>query len=874
LPPARTLRTVGAVKAAKLALVALLFPGVLAAQPDSLGSGAFNTAGIVSLLQLLQNAVPGVQVTESNQPGGVLTLRVRGSSSVNGSNAPLFVVDGIPLGPGGGLTVGNDPLEFLDPADVASITVVKDGTASMYGRGSNGVVLITTKSGHGAPRVEYDGSFSAAWVTRVPAVLDATQFRAAVAQYDSAGLAQLGTASTDWFDQIDRTATGQSHRVSLSGGGASNDFRLSAGFTDLDGVVGGSSTRRISAGADFHQRLADDRLDLRAGLRGARLSDGFTPGGVLVNAAEMGPTQPVFDPSSATGYANWPGNSLTSADNPVEILRTSTDQATTDRGLANLAARYDFSEIRPLVGLSAGVTLGYDVTQATRTTFYANDIHYMTKNGIDGSFFRTEPQAHNTLVDVSLGYTPPLSPEAGRIDAAVGYAHWSSRSRIPAFEVFQLTSNSLGPGGTPPSGGTTSTSLEIDQSALTSAYARVGYDLGDRYFLSASVRRDGSTRFSGDNEWAVFPAISGALRVFQGTPDLLLRASWGKAGNQDFGSFLPLLFQPCPPSGGCYGIDPSLTWETTRTWDVGTDFGLSGHRVSGSVDWYDKQTDNLLFVVPVGLGNYALTNVGSMKNTGLELGLTAALLRAGSPGGISWTATVNASHNANTFLGFNPKFVGAGPSPVIPTGSIAGGVGSTIQVLEPGQPVNSFYVCRQVYSNGKPVEGEYLTASGADTTGCSLGINTVAEHDPTPHWIFGFTSKLTYRRFDFGFTLRAWLGNYIYNNDASDVGDYRELSDGSSPYNLSTSVLTTGFRTQQLLSDYYLENGSFLRLDDVMVGYTFPWGGQELRLYVDVRNAFTLTGYSGVDPTTAPNGIDNGLYPPSRVFTGGLTVRF
>jgi TonB-linked SusC/RagA family outer membrane protein len=833
----------------------------------------FNLAGAISVLQLLQNAVPGVQVIPSNQPGGAVTVRIRGTGSVNGSNDPLFVIDGVPLGPGGGLTVGNDPLEFLDPGDIETITVVRDGTAAAYGRGSNGVILITTKSGSGTAHVEYGGSFSTASVTRVPAVLDASQFRAAVARYDTAGLSQLGTAATDWFDLVDRTGTGETHRASLSGGDRSSAYRLSAGFTDLGGVVGGSSTRRISIGMDYRQRLFQDHLDIRAALRGARLLDAFTPAGVLQNAAQMGPTQPAFDATSATGYYNWPGNALTSADNPLEIQRLASDQATTDRSIGTLSVRYDFSGVRPLRGLSTGISLGYDVTQASRVAFDPNNIHYETKNGTDGTFFQTQPHAGNTLVDVTLGYTPALEPRSGHLDLAVGYTWWRSSARVSSIALDQLTTNLLGPNGIPQSATPPLLAVETDHSGLNSVYGRIGYDVANRYFLSASVRRDGSTRFGPTSKWATFPAVAAAWRVSDVPADILLRASWGRTGSQDFESDLAAL-PPCSLGGsGCVTVDPALTWETTRTWDVGADVALLGRRLTGSVDWYSKHSDDLLFLVPVAAGptfsNYVLTNVGSMKNTGVELGVKAALVEAKSSGGFAWTAALNVAHSANQFLSF-----GSSPGGLILTGGIAGGVGSTIQVLEPGQPVNSFFVCRQVYSGGKPVEGKYQTLSGADTTSCALGVNTVAEHDPTPHWIFGLTSNVTFHGFDAGVSLRAWLGNYVYNNTASALGDYRELTDGAFPFNLSRSVLSTGFTTQQLRSDYYLENGSFLRLDDLIVGYTFPWRGEELRVYLDVRNVLTITGYSGADPTTAVGGIDNTGFPPSRVVTGGLTVRF
>ena len=477
----------------------------------------------------------------------------------------------------------------------------------------------------------------------------------------------------------------------------------------------------------------------------------------------MGPTQPVYDATSATGYYNWPGNTLTSPDNPLEILSTSSDQATTDRSTGDLTARYDFSALRPLRGLTAGVTLGYDVAQASRVVFYPNNIHFETKSGTDGTFFEMSPVAPIRWWTSRSGTCRPWRP-------APGISTWDSatpggtRRRVcPQRSSSGLSTNLLGPNGIPQSATPPVASLETDHSALTSVYGRVGYDLANRYFLSASVRRDGSTRFGAANKWATFPAVGAAWRV-PGDPGGRRPAntSWGRTGNQDFGSGLsPSTFSPCGLGPGCLAVDPNLTWETSRTWDVGADFGVGGRRLTGSVDWYSKHTDNLLFVVPVsrgtaGFSNYVLTNAGSLRNTGVELGVTAVLMRAEPREGLSWTATFNASHNANELLSLNPILAGGGGQ--ILTGGIVGGVGSTIQVLEPGQPVNSFLVCRQVYSGGKPVEGEYQTLSGADTTACARGTNSVAEHDPAPHWILGLTSILSYRRIDLSFALRAWVG--------------------------------------------------------------------------------------------------------------------
>ncbi|HXS22812.1 MAG TPA: TonB-dependent receptor, partial [Gemmatimonadales bacterium] len=309
-------------------------------------------------------------------------------------------------------------------------------------------------------------------------------------------------------------------------------------------------------------------------------------------------------------------------------------------------------------------------------------------------------------------------------------------------------------------------------------------------------------------------------------------------------------------------VDPNIKWEATVSYNAGVDFGFSNQRFTGSVDWYNKKTSDLIFTVPVAAGsnfsNFLTTNIGSMKNTGVEVTLSARALEGGRHG-LSWTTDFTAAHNSNELTSINPT---AGAGQKILTGGIAGGVGTTIQVLEPGQPINSFYVFTQKYdAAGKPIQGSYLDSVPR------------AFHDPAPKWILGHSSYLRYGKWDASFTLRAWLGNYVYNNVASNLGSYAEVTRGS-PYNLSTSVLTTGFTQPQYQSDFYVENGSFLRMDNVTLGYTFQYRGRPLRLFATVQNAFTITGYSGVDPTAGLNGIDNNIYPRARTWTGGMSVRF
>jgi TonB-dependent starch-binding outer membrane protein SusC len=865
----------------------------------------FNPGRNISPQQLIADKVAGVQVVDNNEPGGGLSVRVRGQASVNAGSEPLYVVDGVPLGTGsgGGLNTGRDPLNFLNPNDIESITVLKDAAASaIYGaNASNGVVLITTKPGSGRPRVEYSGSVSASSVTRLPAMLNAAQFRTAVQQQAAQFDTLLLNSNTNWFDLVDRTAIGQEHNVALSGAGTTNGYRLSLGYLNQDGILQGTTAERLTLGVGYDQRLYGDRLDLRVNLKGSRANDRFTPNGVLYNAGQMGPTQPVFDATSTTGYYNWPGNSLTSADNPVEVLSLSADHATTYRSIGNVQAKYDFSAIQALRGLTGTVNLGYDVTTADRVSFYPNDIHYETKIPTKGSYYRTTPNQANTVLDAYLTYTPPSNIGSGTLDVTAGYSYSQSHFDSAGTLVTQFTSNALGDNGIPSTGLVAPNLPDVQESKLISFFGRVGYNIGDRYLASASLRRDGSSRFGASNQWGYFPAVSVGWRISRepfmssipAISDLKLRASWGKTGNQAFANYLQhVTFQPCNAQAQVQlgnqfvcparpsAVDLNIKWESTASWDVGADYGLFDQRLSGSLDWYTKRTDDLIFTVPAvagsNLSNYVTTNIGSMRNRGFELAVNARVLDGG-PGGLSWNAGFNASHNSNVLLSINPN---ASAAQQIQVGGVAGGVGTTIQVLEPGQPINSFFVCQQVYQNGKPVEGKYVSLAGTTVSACDAS-GLRAYHDPAPHWMLGFTSSLSYRRFAVSFTMRAWLGNWVYNNVASNLGDYRELRQGA-PYNLHSSVLQTGFQTQQLLSDYYVEDGSFLRMDNLLAEYQLPYRGQQWRLFVTVQNVFTITGYSGVDPTATLNaggpspqfGIDNNIYPRSRTVTSGLSVQF
>ncbi|HET7550468.1 MAG TPA: SusC/RagA family TonB-linked outer membrane protein [Gemmatimonadaceae bacterium] len=848
----------------------------------------FNPGTVVTPQDLIQSKVAGVQVVDNNVPGGGLSIRIRGATSINASSDPLYVIDGVPIGTsaGGGISAGNDALNFLNPNDIESITVLKDASAaSIYGaNAANGVVLIKTKTGQGAPHVTYTGSVSASSVTRLPEMLNAAQFRAAVEQYAPQNADQLGNANTDWFGMIDRTGWGQQQNVTVAGAGETNNYRISVGYLDQDGIIRNSGTKRLSLGLGYNQRLFDDRLDIRANANGARSDDHFTPGGLLSNAAQMGPTQPVMDPSTVTGFYDWPGNTLQSADNPVAILNLASALGTTYRSVGNARAEYSLPFIE---GLKADVNLGYDVTKVTQKTFNPSTLHGESKSGEGGYDYRADRSQLNTVLETYLNYAAPLDVVPGNVDVTAGYSYAKSHGENPSLTATGLGTDLLTTEGFP-TAQNISPFLDTQDSKLISFFGRLNYNLNDRYLLSLSVRRDGSSRFGKSNAWGTFPSAAVAWRISEepfmsglsALSDLKIRASWAKTGNQSFANYQQFstflvgngqaqvqfgdkFVSTARPSA----VDPNIKWEETRSWDLGIDYGFMDQRFSGSIDYYRKNTDDLIFTVPVAAGtnlsNFLTTNIGSMKNEGVELSLSARVLD-GADRRLGWTADFNASHNTNELTSINPF---AGPAQQILTGLVSGGVGTYIQVLQPGEPINSFFVYKQKYANGKPVEGEYETLPG----------DSVAErrafHDPAPNWILGHSSYFTYGKFNLNFTLRAYLGNYVYNNIASNLGTYQELS-RASPYNLSTSVLETGFMTPQYLSDYYVEDASFLRMDNITLGYTFDYADHPVYASITVQNAFTLTGYSGVDPTAGLNGLDNNIYPRSRTVTGGLSIQF
>ena len=792
----------------------------------------FNQGRIVSFEQLIQDQVAGAQFMDNGEPGGGRAIRIRNPSALTGAD-PLYVVDGAPIRPGlmGGAAGGRDFLEFLDPDDIASITVLKDGAATaIYGmNAANGVVLITTKTGQGAPRFEYRGSASSSSASRLPDVLNAAQYRNDVTRYDPQVLPLIGTANTDWTRLVTQVAHGQSHHVALSGAVPSGAYRLSAGYLRQDGVLRTAATERLSLGLRYDQRLLGERVDLHLIANGARLNDRAAPN-ILYDAAETPPTEPVYDSTSPTGYFKIPSVSVR---NPLEILHQFSSSGTTYRGVAHLLAGLTLPFVS---GLRAQVHVAYDGVggdQHQQSTSFYGDVS--TVHGV--------PHHSGRTFEAQLTWTPPRLPVPGRWDFLAGFERARSHSSYWS-----------GTGGL--------SFIEYDQDDTTrSFFGRLQYALADRYFASASLRRDHSSRFPPGHAWGTFPSVALAWRISRepllhgalAGSDLTLRASWARTGDQGATSALASSTWLTP-------VYFNARWERATSYDVGLDLGLLGGRLSGSVDWYAKRTDGLVAAVPeatmYGLA-YLVTNVGALQERGIEATLRARLL-APRGTGPAWTVAFTASHQADRVV-----------SMTVPTFSVSF---EPDQLVETGLPYASFYIFRQLYdSRGRPVQDGYVDLNG---DGKIDGFDIEAQRAPGPRWILGHRSDLRWGAFDLSFMLRAYLGSWIYDETAAAAGTYEEFTGTSVPSNPDASVLRTGFAHRVYDTDYYLEDASFLRMDDLTLGWTFRRGPEPLRLFVTVQNAFTITGYRGLDPAAVPNGIDSfAPYPPARTLVAGLDVR-
>jgi TonB-linked SusC/RagA family outer membrane protein len=855
---------------------------------EKIDSEKFNQGAVISPEQLIAGKSAGVRVTPSSEPGGGSEIRIRGGSSLSGNNSPLIVVDGIPLDQRGVQGVRNQ-LNAINPTEIANFVILKDAAAtSIYGsRASNGVILITTKKGVTKTdfAAEYDLKFSGGEITDKVSVLNAAQFRNIIESTDGTDPTLLGTSNTDWQDQIYKRAYGAIHNITVGQGFDHFTYRLNLNHTDQQGVLKRDFYERNALNLTLTQNLLDNDLKLTLNSKGIIDENSFADQGAIGSAIGFDPTQAVYDPTSPfDGYFEFRGGDTTDDEfrqatrNPLALLEQRKNDATNKRNITNLNVDYRFSFLPELrFNLNAGFDYAELSGYETRpTTSAANNQAISFENYYDGI-------NRNTLLDFYFNYNNKIDAIDTKLDLTAGHSYQEfyirSNQRITESNVFQ-------------------TRFDIDRNSLESYFARASFDISNRYLISASYRRDGSSRFSEDNRWSSFPSVSVGWKIMNESfmedsnivSNLKLRAGYGITGNQEIGAngtginygYLGLY---TPSQGGAsvqFGntfvntlrpeeFDENLKWEELRTTNIGLDFGFFRNRLSGSVDAYYRETKDLLATVPVpagaNLSDLLTTNVGETVSRGIEVGLNAAIIQKED---FNWNVNYNISFQD---LEITALSLGNDPNFFIPQGGIGGGVGNNIQIWKEGFDPTTFFVFRQVYNEkGQPIEGAYVDVNGD---------NQITEADrqaykkATPDYFMGLTNTINYKNLDFSFTFRGNFGNYVYNNTQSGQGFIGAGTVTPQDYysNLNANVLESNFETAQLFSDYYIRSADFVRLDNVSFGYLFPGDEVDVRASITGTNLFVITDYEGLDPEIA-NGIDNNFYPRTRNVVLGLNLSF
>lgn len=862
----------------------------------------FNPGAITSPQDLFQGRSAGVDVvTNSGAPGAGATIRIRGGSSLSASNDPLFVVDGIPLDDSGIAGMRN-PLNTINPNDIENITILKDASATaIYGsRASNGVIIITTKRGERGQAFQLNYNTKVSYQTNQDriAVLDADEFRRVVENFHGPNAAQyLGDANTNWQDQIFRNAFSQDHNISATGSWNDLPYRISVGFTGSQGVLRNSNNNRLTGSVALNPSFLDDQLRVEVNLRGMQDRNDFADTGAIGSAITFDPTQPVRvgdsdDPFG--GYFTWQGSSGApigiAPANPVALIEQRTDESTVYRMLGNLQMAYDMPF---LPELTATLNLGFDYSDVGNGRVRVPDnaaFEISSPDPLDPRGIRSEydQRKENEILDFYLNYNTELTELDSDLDVTLGYSWEKHFEEGSSFTTNFNTDDVLNVLG------------DTDYATeyyIVSFFGRANYSLMNRYLFTATLRQDGTSRFSEDNRWGLFPSFAFAwqmhresfLRDVNSINELKLRLGYGVTGQQRIGqgdypylarytfgqSTAQYLFgnefvQTLRPEG--YNVN--LKWEETTTYNIGLDYSLFDERVFGSVEVYHRETTDLLNVIPVPVGtnftNQILTNVGSLEVQGIEFNITGRLLSTeNSYWQLGFNTTLNRDEITNLTTVDDPAYIG------VQVGGIAGGVGNTVQINSVGHPRNSFYVFEQVYDeSGRPIEGIYVDQNG---DGVISEADRYRYKSPAPDVTFGISSRFEHKNWDASFSGRASFGNYVYNNVASDNGAFSEMFNSTGFLtNASYSLAETGFVTPRYISDHYVEDASFFRMDNISVGYTIRDlfdAVTTLRVSATMQNVFTITNYSGQDPEVV-GGIDYNLYPRPKTFVLGLNLNF
>ena len=854
----------------------------------------FNKGLVSSPEQLINGKVSGVQImSNSGSASAGSTIRVRGGASLNASNDPLIVLDGVPLEQGGISGNSSNFLSMINPSDIESMTVLKDASSTaIYGsRASNGVIIITTKKGQqGAVKVNFNTTNSLQTRAQMVDMLSRDEFVNVINQFGTDNQKSLlGTANTDWNDEVYRTAFGTDNNLSVSG---SIDkwlpFRVSVGYYNQSGLVRKDNVERWTGNVVLTPSFFQDHLKLTINAKGTLNNNSFNNGGAVWAAATFNPTIPVYSGNDKYGGYNealdadgYPVNA--GVRNPRGLVDLYDSKSKVSRFIGSMDVDY---KVHFLPDLKLHATVGADYAKGDGTVYvpaYAAQ-SYNKDESLGGSDYKYGPQKNeNRLLTLYANYAKYFEDIKSNVDLTAGYDYQYWKSTTPLYYTKSAAGTNL------------STVKASDyRHVMLSYYGRINYSFDGKYLLTATVRRDASSRFSKDTRWGTFPSVALGwtlteepwLKNQKVLSNLKLRASYGVTGQQEgIGNYNYLPVYTSSVTGAEAFINgqyintyrpeayvSDLKWETTTSWNFGLDFGFLDGRIGGAIDFYTRKTKDLLASVPTAAGtNFSktiLTNVGNVDSKGIEVSLNATPIQTKD---WEWNLSYNFTwqnmkvKNLSLTKGGSQTNVKVGPSIDA----------YQFQVLSEGYEPYMFYVYHQLYDSktGKPIEGAYADLNNDGEINES---DLYRYHSPAPKYIMGLSTSLRYKQLTLGMSFRANIDNYVYNGMGMSTGAFETVSYNNSQLNnLNTSFLKTGFKTRQYLSDYYVENASFLKLDNLSLSYNVgkinKWAS--LTVSAMVQNVFTITGYSGTDPEV-PNGMDNSFYPRPRTYSVSLGLQF
>jgi len=894
---------------------------VTALKPDSKNKGL-----VVNPQDMLAGKVAGVNITSyDGKPGAGAQIRVRGGSSLNASNDPLIVIDGIAMDNDGvkGLT---NPLSMVNPQDIESFNVLKDASATaIYGsRGSNGVIIITTKKGraNAKPQISYAGNVSVGFRQKSLEVMNGDEYRQFITKMYGAGsipVSALGTANTNWQDEIYQTAISADHNLTVSGAFKNLPYRVSVGYTTQEGIIKTSKFDRITASLNLNPSLLNDHLTLNLNAKGMFAKTKYADDSAVSAAVYFDPTQ---DPYSYTStyhkemlgndldrtlsnfgsFFQWPVvadyegdkawpytfNGVAAMHNPLALLYTRNEHANNRSFVGSADIDYKihgFEDLRLHLTAGADISEGRQFTENERS--YSKSIYY-------GSHGRDKVLKRNLQLSTYAQYYKDFA-KIHHFDIMGGY-EWQHFWRDQKNDyVSTYPSTSVNAGQERPH---TPYHFQTD-SYLVSFFGRANYSLLDRYMLTATVRHDGTSRFK--DHWATFPSFAFAWKINEepffknakALSDLKLRLGYGQTGQQagavpDYSWIATYSkntgtngYYDVAGDGTLYRPDnytPKLKWETTTTYNIGLDWGLFNQRISGSIDIYKRKTTDLLNYAPTkalsAYRNQAWQNIGSLENKGIEASISWKAIQSEN---FYWVLDYNITYNHNEITDLSGVSEDGSP---VPNTDIKIGTDRYLQYQQVGNPINSFYVFQQAYdANGKPIENVVVDRNG---DGQITQADKYFYKSPAPPVTMGLSSRAEWKNWDLGFSLRASIGNYVYNNNEQGMANVNptEVWKSSLLYmnNYTYEAIERNWQTYQItsqLSDFYVHNASFLKCDNITLGYSFKTYDDYLngRVYLTASNVFTITKYDGLDPEVA-NGFDSNMYPRPMTFILGVNLNF